>query len=65
MRLPNVIADLSHLNTSLKLPIETESGGIGLKNREKEGGGAVIAYRKRTADEGFPVIFVIFVIIDY
>ena len=30
-RLPKVIADLNHLNTSLKLPIETEPGGIRLK----------------------------------
>ena len=31
VRLPKVIADLYHLNTSLKLPIETEPGGIRLK----------------------------------
>ncbi|MBU4223528.1 MAG: hypothetical protein KKA10_18225 [Euryarchaeota archaeon] len=30
-RLPIVIIDLYHLNTSLKLPIETEPGGIRLK----------------------------------
>lgn len=31
VRLPKVIADLYHLNTNLKLPIETEPGGIRLK----------------------------------
>lgn len=31
IRLPKVIADLYHLNTNLKLPIETEQGGIRLK----------------------------------
>lgn len=31
IRLPKVIADLYHLNASLKLPIETEPGGIRLK----------------------------------
>ncbi|MFZ3058557.1 MAG: hypothetical protein WA102_02355 [Candidatus Methanoperedens sp.] len=31
VRLPKVIAELYHLNTSLKLPIETEPGGIRLK----------------------------------
>ena len=68
-RLPKVIADLNHLNTSLKLPIETEPGDKA-EDREKEGV-AVIVYREGTADlmrrsfcnNGFPVIFVIFVII--
>ena len=31
VRLPKVIADLYHLNMNLKLPIETEPGGIRLK----------------------------------
>ncbi|SNQ61261.1 AbrB/MazE/SpoVT family DNA-binding domain-containing protein [Candidatus Methanoperedens nitratireducens] len=31
IRLPKVIVDLYHLNTNLKLPIETEQGGIRLK----------------------------------
>ncbi|MDP2765938.1 MAG: hypothetical protein Q8O41_00575 [Candidatus Methanoperedens sp.] len=31
VRLPKVIADLYHLNTNLKLPIETELGRIRLK----------------------------------
>ena len=31
IRLPKVIADLYHLNTNLKLPIESEQGGIRLK----------------------------------
>jgi hypothetical protein len=31
IRLPKVIADLYHLNSNFKLPIETEPGGIRLK----------------------------------
>ena len=48
-RLPKVIADLNHLNTSLKLPIETEPGDKA-EDREKEGD-AVIVYRVGTTDE--------------
>ena len=36
VRLPKVIADLYHLNTNLKLPIETEPGGIRLKIARKK-----------------------------
>jgi len=45
-RLPIVIADLYHLNTSLKLPIETEPGGNRLEIVRRKGG-----VRKGTADE--------------
>jgi len=46
-RLPKVIADLYHLNTSLKLPIETEPGGIRLKIARRKGE----ARKKGTADK--------------